>query len=52
MAKIFIVEDDKELAEVIRIGLSSQGHAVQVANDGQEALDSLTVNKYDLIILD
>lgn len=52
MAKILLVEDDNALAEVTKFGLESQGHMVQVALNGQIALDNLTINKYDLIILD
>lgn len=52
MAKILLVEDDSALAEVTKFGLQSQGHMVQVAPNGQSALDNLIINKYDLIILD
>lgn len=52
MAKILLVEDDNALAEVTKFGLESQGHMVQVALNGQIALDNLTINKYDMIILD
>ncbi|MBN8661924.1 MAG: response regulator transcription factor [Candidatus Melainabacteria bacterium] len=52
MAKILLVEDDASLAEVTRFGLQAQGHMVQVASDGRQALDNLVINKYDLIILD
>lgn len=52
MAKILLVEDDISLAEVTRFGLESQGHMVQVAHSGDDALINLRVNKYDLMILD
>lgn len=52
MAKILVVEDDKQLAEVLTFRLSSQGHAVQTVLGGKEAIAALRINKYDLIILD
>jgi len=52
LAKILLVEDDSALAEVTRFGLQSQGHMVQTAADGRQALSNLRVNKYDLVILD
>lgn len=52
MAKILLVEDDDALAEVTKFGLESQGHMVQTAPNGNDALDNLRVNKYDLVILD
>ncbi|MBS2006358.1 MAG: response regulator transcription factor [Cyanobacteria bacterium SZAS TMP-1] len=52
MAKILLVEDDVALAEVTKFGLESQGHIVQVTPDGNQALDNLRINKYDLVVLD
>ena len=52
MAKILLVEDDSALAEVTKFGLESQGHMVQIASNGDDALLSLRVNKYDVVILD
>jgi len=52
MAKILLVEDDSALAEVTKFGLESQGHMVQLASNGDDALLNLRVNKYDVVILD
>ncbi len=52
MAKILLVEDDAALAEVTKFGLESQGHMVQIATNGDDALVNLRVNKYDLVVLD
>ncbi|MCC7529203.1 MAG: response regulator transcription factor [Candidatus Melainabacteria bacterium] len=52
MAKILIIEDDKDLAEVLRFTLSNKGHSVQSLSGGKDALSMLRVYKYDLIILD
>ncbi len=50
--KILIVEDDKELAFVLRTALKEGGYSVQVAYDGVEALESMFEGTPDLIILD
>jgi DNA-binding response OmpR family regulator len=52
LAKILIVEDDRDLAHVLNVTLSSKGHSVQVADGGAAAIDFLRSFKYDLVILD
>jgi two-component system phosphate regulon response regulator PhoB len=52
LAKVLLVEDDREMSEVLLHTLSSRGFTVQVASDGQSALDFLRTNKYDVIVLD
>jgi DNA-binding response OmpR family regulator len=52
MAKILLVEDDADLAEVLGFSITSKGHSVQKVHSGQEALSLLRVYKYDVIILD
>jgi DNA-binding response OmpR family regulator len=51
--RILVVEDDRKVARFVRLGLCEEGHAVEIASDGAEALDFvLTEPAYDLIILD
>jgi heavy metal response regulator len=50
--RILEVEDEPRIADFIRKGLTEQGYAVDLASDGDEALDWVTVAPYDLIILD
>lgn len=52
MANILVVEDDKDLNNAYSIILTSQGHKVESAFDGQEALDKLSNFKPQLILLD
>src|SRR5579883_1859913 len=52
MAKVLLVEDDEELSEVLKHTLANRGFTVQAARDGNEAIDLLRVNKYDVIVLD
>jgi len=50
--RLLVVEDEEDLAEGLRVGLSRTGYAVDVAVDVAEAYDRLTVNEYDLMLLD
>lgn len=50
--RILVVEDEKDLADALARGLHRQGYAVDIAYDGEEALNQFEVNDYDLILLD
>ncbi len=50
--RVLIVEDELYLAEAIRDGLRLEAIAADIAGDGQEALDLLAVNDYDVVVLD
>jgi DNA-binding response OmpR family regulator len=47
-----VVEDERDLASSIGQGLRNETMAVDVAFDGEEALEKLGVNEYDLVVLD
>lgn len=50
--RILLVEDDAELADQVRQTLSREGHAVDLAPDGDEAGFLGETEPYDLIVLD
>ncbi len=50
--RILLVEDEKKVANFIRMGLGQEHYAVDVAKDGQEGLLLAESVNYDLIILD
>jgi heavy metal response regulator len=50
--RVLLVEDEQKIADFIRKGLSEHGYAVDVAYDGDEAVDWPTVAAFDVIILD
>ena len=52
MFKILIAEDDLELRQLFRHVLLKNGYTVKGVSDGQEALDALEKDYYDLIISD
>ncbi len=52
MPRILVVDDEPHIVDVIRAYLVREGHAVDVARDGDAALASARANKPDLLILD
>lgn len=52
IARILVVEDDEAIADVIRRSLRVEGHEVQSAGDGVEALSLVEQFVPDLIVLD
>src|SRR3990170_8555005 len=52
MLRVLVVEDERLLAESIAEGLRRQAMAVDVAYDGDAALERLAVNDYDVVVLD
>jgi DNA-binding response OmpR family regulator len=51
-ATVLVVDDDREIAAAIQKLLEREGYTVLVAYDGMEALDQLTRNKVQLMLLD
>jgi DNA-binding response OmpR family regulator len=50
--RVLVVEDEADLADAVARGLRREGYAVDVAYDGDEALDKAAVNAYDVVCLD
>jgi two-component system copper resistance phosphate regulon response regulator CusR len=50
--RVLVVEDEPYAAAVIARGLREQSFAVDVAPDGATALEYVTVNDYDVVVLD
>jgi two-component system response regulator VanR len=50
--RVLIVEDEPYLAEAIRDGLRLAAIAADIAGDGNTALELLSVNSYDIAVLD
>ncbi len=50
--KILVVEDERKVAAFIKQGLTEEGHAVDVAVDGEEATRCAHLGDYDVILLD
>lgn len=50
--RVLVVEDEQLLADAIAQGLRREAMAVDVAYDGEAAWERLTVNEYDVVVLD
>ena len=50
--KILIVDDEKEIANLVTIYLSNEGYEIDVFYDGKSAMEAIKKQKYDLAILD
>src|SRR5579863_7225865 len=50
--RVLIVEDEPYLAEAIRDGLRLEAIAADIAGDGGSALELLSINAYDVAVLD
>jgi two-component system response regulator VanR len=50
--RVLIVEDEPYMAEAIRDGLRLEAIAADIADDGDTALELLSVNAYDIAVLD
>ena len=50
--RILVVEDEKDLAEALGVGLRREGYAVDLAADATSAIDRFSFTPYDLVLLD
>ena len=50
--RILVVEDEQDLADAIAKGLRREGYAVDTAYTGDDAVEKLDINSYDLVCLD
>ena len=50
--RVLVAEDERLLADTIAEGLRRRSMAVDVCYDGDVALERITVNRYDVVILD
>ena len=51
-SKVLVVDDEKQIADIIKFNLEKEGYIAQTANDGQECIDKVNQWKPDLVILD
>ena len=49
---VLVVEDDRNIAELLQMYLEKEGYAVTVANDGGQGLSKYRAIKPDLVLLD
>lgn len=51
-SKILVVEDETSLSDLLQVNLKTEGYRVEVASDGNEAMELFSTRRYDLIVLD
>jgi two-component system, OmpR family, alkaline phosphatase synthesis response regulator PhoP len=51
-SKVLIVEDDRDIAQLVELHLKDAGCTVDIATDGEKGLERALKGKYNLIILD
>ncbi|MEE9594248.1 MAG: response regulator [Candidatus Hydrothermarchaeales archaeon] len=49
---VLVVDDEGDIVKLVKIALEREGYQVSIASSGKEALERLTKEKMDLIILD
>jgi len=54
VSRVLVVEDEAHLAQGLRFNLQAEGHAVEVAADGETALERLVEKRerFDVVVLD
>lgn len=50
--RVLLVEDEPRLATLVRRGLTEEGHAVDIADTGEDALEWMRAASYDVLVLD
>ncbi len=51
-ARVLIVDDEKEIRDSLEMLLNSEGLAVDTATSGEEGIDAIQANLYDVVLLD
>ncbi len=52
MAKLLVVDDEKNLRMVVQKELGRQGHDVETASDGEEAWEAVEAKDFDVLLCD
>ena len=52
MARILVIEDERDIGDLIRYNLEKEGHHLAVSRNGEEGLAQARVFKPDLVLLD
>ena len=52
MKTILIIEDEKKIRRFLQLELEHEGYSVATAEDGEEGLNKVKNNHYDIVLLD
>lgn len=50
--KVLVIDDDKEIVELLGIYIQNEGYELEKAYNGKEALSKLNTQEIDLVVLD
>lgn len=50
--RVLVVDDEKPIADILQFNLEKEGYEVVCAYDGEEALEKVEEQKFDLVLLD
>ena len=50
--RVLVAEDSPTTHEILKLLLTQRGHHVDIATDGEQALEALRLNRYDVALLD
>jgi two-component system, OmpR family, response regulator len=50
--QILVVEDDRDIANLLKLHLSDLGYNVDLVHDGEQGLEAAGTGRYDLVVLD
>ena len=50
--QILVVEDDRDLSQLVQMHLRDAGYSCQISHDGAEGLTQMETHDYDLVVLD
>jgi PAS domain S-box-containing protein len=51
-ARILVIDDERPIAELLKDGLSLEGHAVEIADSGREGVQRASERTFDLVLTD
>lgn len=52
MSRVLVVDDERDVAELVRTALRRSGHDVEVSLHGEDALTRLRESSFDLLVVD
>jgi two-component system, OmpR family, response regulator len=52
VTNVLVVEDDPRIARFVKRGLEAEGYGVEVAGNGEDAIELCRSNDYALVVLD
>jgi two-component system response regulator ResD len=52
LGKILVIDDDENIADIIKMYLENSGYSIKLCHDGREALNVFSDHKPDLVLLD